>query len=292
MPNFDYRPFVDPAGGAPDFLLRSAVSSFVALTRPTRGDARRLFDLAEPLIPLCSDDALRFAAAALSDSRHAPRELVLVLAALPVAVSAAIVVRSPLLMDSELVSLIGRMGVEHARAVARRRDIGPMLRLALRGMGDREVTAILDGSEVESTAPAVERARDRLRAIMAETETATGTAPPVVADPYARLLETALSGQAPLFQTALADALLIGFAEAVRLSIDEVALSSALAGLGLPFERAFLILSAFRPGRFRDAAAIRLLMAEYRDRADLVAPAALPAPANRDEPVAPALRSA
>src|SRR5690606_33268077 len=69
--------------------------------------------------------ALRFASAALPDAREAPAGLVRRLADLPAALSAPLLMRSRVLTDIDIVTLIGRHGLPHALVLARRRGLNP-----------------------------------------------------------------------------------------------------------------------------------------------------------------------
>jgi uncharacterized protein (DUF2336 family) len=82
---------------------------------------------------------------------------------------------------------------------------------------------------------------------------------------YEKLKGTALTGNAVLFQTALADALGIEFRQAEALT-GRAAIGDLLAALKyleLPEEHAFVIAAALHPTEFGHAEAIRLFMRRY-----------------------------
>lgn len=243
-----------------DALLRAAIAAFVSLTRPSRADAGRLHDLAQPLLPLASVEALRFAAAALSDSSVAPAALVRQMAALPVSVSAPLLVRSPLLGEIDLIALIGRLGLAHARAIARRTEPGPRLAALLASLHDDDIASRI---APKGTTDRLAAARERLRAIgLGQADAAS--------QPWRNLRDTALSGAPALFQTALADALDRGFAAAGQILTREVLAIAAFRRLGLAAEQAFLLINALFPGRLADATFIRQFLADY-DALDVAA---------------------
>jgi uncharacterized protein (DUF2336 family) len=124
-----------------DRLFRAAVSGFCSMTSPTRLDASRLDQLALPLLPLVSDESRRYAAAALSRSFPGPQGLIRRLAEDEIAISAPILAASPVLGDIDLIGLIGRHGLAHAAAVARRSGLNPNIAALIRALGlaeDRE----------------------------------------------------------------------------------------------------------------------------------------------------------
>ena len=94
------------AAGKPERLLRSAVTAFSAIARPTRRETGQLDDLAVPLLGSVSDETLRFAAATLSDSPYAPPTLVRRLCDMSVDICAPLLMRSPVLTPIDLLALI------------------------------------------------------------------------------------------------------------------------------------------------------------------------------------------
>lgn len=244
-----------------DRLFRAAITAFVSLTRPTRGDAVRLYDLAEPLIAQVSVDAQRFAAAALSDSAAAPAALIRLIANLPVGVSAPVIIRSPQLTEIDLIALIGRNGLTHARAIARRPNPGSRLVTLLASLRDEEIRAQVRAPSDSAGSPA-DAVRERLRAI-ALASSAPSTDGDNDRGAWRALRDTALTGAPALFQTALADLLAIRFAEATAIASSEPHLVMALRAIGLNAEQSFLILASQFRLRYADTASIRLFVAEY-----------------------------
>lgn len=235
------------AAGKPERLLRASVTAFCSITRPTRREIAQLDDLAVPLLGSVSDDCLRFVAAALSDLPHAPPTLVRRLADQPADISAPLLMRSPVLASIDLVALIGRHGVPHARAIAARKGLDERIARLIRSIG-----------VLEETAPdKAEETRSRLRAMMRPATTATLAEPIKLrweSDPgvYLKLRSTALAGAPALFHTALADALDIPLPRAREIAEDEdiTGLITAFRALSLSQEQAFLLIHCLRPDRF------------------------------------------
>lgn len=253
------------AAGKADRLLRAAVTSFCANTRPTRGEIVQFDDLAGPLLGGASEETLRFMTAALSESSSAPPALVRRLADLPVGISAPLLMRSPVLTPIDLLALIARHGPGHGRAIALRPDLDERILLIVRTLEETR----------HKPAPASpEETRDRLRAMMQPAQDASPrpATPPVKPaqgthlrwqdEPttYLRLRSTALAGAPVLFHTALADALAIQPAQARAIveDTDPARLIVALRALSLGEEEAFLIMQCLRPVHNRHGVAIFL----------------------------------
>lgn len=241
------------AAGKADRLLRAAVTSFCATARPTRRDAAQLDDLSVPLIGSVSDETLRFAAAALSETPYAPPALIRRLADLPVEISAPLLMRSPVLTPIDLLALIARHGPSHARAIAGRPGLDRRILLLIR---------TLDIAGEASKPASADEARTTLRTMMRPTgDTAPEAAesPPIrirwEGEPgvYRKLRSAALVGAPVVFHTALAGVLGIETAEAAAMveDIDRARLIVALRALGLSAEEAFLVIQCLRPVRAR-----------------------------------------
>lgn len=132
-----------------DRLLRAAISGFCSLTKATRIDATRLDQLALPLLPLVGEETRRYAAAALSRSFPAPQGFIRRLAEEDIAISAPVLVGSPILQDIDLIGLIGRHGLSHAGAIARRANLNPNIASLIKALG-------LSNISVETPPPAVD----------------------------------------------------------------------------------------------------------------------------------------
>lgn len=278
--------FLDISAGTPGFrteqLFRGAISAFSALTRPSRSEANQLEDLVMPLLPLVSQAALRFASAALSDMRAAPAGLVRRLADLPVAVSAPLLVRSPVLTDIDFITLIGRHGLPHALVIARRPDLNPditeviqaLARIGRSAAHIAESVAPADTAPVQSAAggeTAADTVRDELRGMMRPASTAPISGEKLdwerAASAYPNLLSTAATGRRALFQTAIADAFGLDFATASKMvdAVDGRLLVTAFRALDLTPEQAFTLFALIYPGVFNSTEIIAGFLDRYRD---------------------------
>jgi uncharacterized protein (DUF2336 family) len=202
----------------------------------------------------------------------------------PVDVCAPLIVRSRALSDIDLIALIGRHGLPHARAIARRKDLNPTIAQLIKALERPTLVRVRqpepiakvagDGAEPAAAAPsppklpgdAAETARRRLRTMMLAEGEATSVNPFAGSATYSKLRETALTGNAAFFQTALADALDIDFSTARSLTEHSsyVSLLAALRALDLSEDRAFLITVAVYPREFPHPQAIRIFLDRYR----------------------------
>ncbi len=280
--------------GKAERLFRAAISAFCALTRPSRREITQLDDLTLPLFDEVSPEARRFAAAVLSESENAPPGLVKRLANEPVEISAPLLVRSRALGDVELIALIGRHGLPHAGAIARRKELNPAIASLVRAL-NRPAAQAKDATarqpeQVRSglvrSGQAADRTREQLRSIMVDKGRPSLSIPPATPETFRRLLDGALGANAAFFQTALADALGLAFDSAGRLvsGPDHFSLLVSLRALDLREAEAFLIVSAARPGSFPDVASVRLFLERYRSLERQAAVAKLAAWTKSDAP--------
>ncbi|MER8750766.1 hypothetical protein NKH57_16015 [Mesorhizobium sp. M1050] len=291
MSSSDFRQIaVRKDSGKAERLFRAAVSAFCSLTRPSRREIGQLEDLTLPLFNDVSVESRRYVAAALSECEYAPPALVRRLCEEPVDIAAPLLIRSRAVSNIDLIALIGRHGLPHARAIARRKDLNPTIADLIRALErptlvrrrEPEADAIMaDKIAPASTEPAPEQpgrgqvagiasesARRRLRSMMRTGDEATAMSADSLtgADTYVKLRETALTGNAAFFQTALADALDTDFsiARALTASQNYASLLAALRSLDLSEDRAFLITVAVYPSQFPHPQAIRTFLDRYR----------------------------
>ena len=273
-------------------LVRAAVTAFCSLTRPSRNEIAQLDDLAMPLYDQLSVETRRYMAAALSECEYAPALLVRRLCDDDVEIAAPLLIRSSLLREIDLVALIGRHGLPHARVIARRPDLDSTIAALVRALEipSMKIAAEKPLPQVAEPAPeqragsgqAAEETRDRLRMMMrpAGTERKTASESETVAihwpshlGLFDKLRSTALTGVAGLFQTALADALGIGFHQARSITETQTDkhLILALRALDLAPSDAFLLAAATFPTRYPRPEAIRRFLEEFelvhRDKA-------------------------
>ncbi len=262
------------------------MSAFCSLTRPSRREIAQLEDLTLPLFDNVSVESRRYVAAALSECEYAPAALVRRLCEETVDIAAPLLIRSRALSDIDLIALIGRHGLPHARAIARRKDLHPTITHLIRALEkptlvrvrqpeavakvpaeSDEVASVGSGAR-EAAGTAAENARRRLRSMMRDGRGSEGaTANPFVGQAtYVKLRETALSGNAAFLQTALADALEIDFSTARTLTENATyaSLLAALRAIDLSEDRAFLITVAVYPMQFPNPRAIRIFLDRYR----------------------------
>lgn len=291
MSSSDFRQIaIRTESGKAERLFRAAVSAFCSLTRPSRREIGQLEDLTLPLFDDVSVESRRYVAAALSECEYAPAALVRRLCEEPVDIAAPLLIRSRAVSDIDLIALIGRHGLPHARAIARRKDLNPTIadlirvleRPTLVRVRDPEVqapatpaAALVNAEAAEDSATAqqppgiaAENARRRLRSMMRTGDEALAARVDAFpgADTYVKLRETALTGNAAFFQTALADALDIDFSTARSLTANQnyASLLAALRSLDLSEDRAFLITVAIYPSLFPHPQAIRTYLDRYR----------------------------
>src|SRR5690606_15191667 len=143
----DFRD-IDLEHGQPhgEGLFRAAISAFAGLPHASAQEAEQLDDLAMAMADQMPRAALRFAAAALSRSDPAPRRFILSLAGELPDISAPILLHSPALGEVDLIALIARHGLPHARLIARRQSLHPAIAALAR--------ALLSGTGEDEPAPA------------------------------------------------------------------------------------------------------------------------------------------
>ena len=273
-------------------LFRASVSAFCSLTRPSRREIAQLEDLTLPLFEYVSVESRRYVAAALSESPYAPTGLVKLLCDQSVDIAAPLLMRSKVLGDIDLIALIGRHGLGHARAIARRPDLHPTIAKLAKALEKKKViemnsneqkaktdlgqnvtplrlepATLPDVSQSPSPGEVAENARRQLRSMMIATDAATTSAVAYFngQTAYFKLRETALTGNAAFFQTALADALEIDFATARSIvgSTSYHSLMTGLRALDLRDEQAYLIVAAVYPPQFVHPESIRLFLSRY-----------------------------
>lgn len=225
-----------------DDLLGAAIAAFASITRPGRHDAHQLEDLAFPLIERATTRGKRQAAHALAQIEDAPRRLVLSLANEPVEISAPILLRSAVLRSEDLLDIISKNGIDHARAIARRQSDDPLLKNVLRSFNDPAIDRLLALQEnlagLEPNRPVTSEDTSNK---VAESPIQT---PSFSAPDY--LIDTALLIDDQIFRTALADSLDVSFDRADRIigQWPETHLPIALRALGMSASEAFMIMSA------------------------------------------------
>jgi uncharacterized protein (DUF2336 family) len=262
--------------GSQERLLRAAVYAFCSLPRPSRREIAQLDDLALPLIEKASIETRRYVAAALSEVAEAPPGLVRRLCDEPVAVAAPLLMRSRELCDIDLIALIGRHGMDHARAIARRADLNPRIAKLISALEELEASAT--PAPASGKLDRAEETRQKLREMMTPTQPQQAQFVPVQPDPlpalarwratpgaYDKLRSAALTGLKDLFGQTLARTLGISLAQGVALvgEAGRYDLPIALRALELRQEEAFLLAACVFGASYAHPEAIRHFLDRY-----------------------------
>ncbi|MEP7456998.1 DUF2336 domain-containing protein [Phyllobacterium sp. SB3] len=266
----EFRALEDRSGGSKaDDLLTASITAFCCVARPAKSDAQQLEDLAVPLLPLTSPRVRRHAAAVLSELTHAPRRLIMALAEDDVDISAPILLRSPVLKTADLLDIIRRKGLGHARAIARRATTDPLLLDALHSFDDAALERTLAFQPpVEAESPAVPQSerlretRQALKELMLSSDIGQSD-DQALAD---RLIDAALLDETATFHAEFAQALDLGVENTSRIIGRglNAELTIAFASLGLSAEAAHLILTGLFGLVHKDLHSLRLFVQSYR----------------------------
>ncbi|MGB8819190.1 MAG: DUF2336 domain-containing protein [Rhizobiaceae bacterium] len=260
--------------------MRAAVSAFVDLSRPSKRDGNQIEDLALPILPFVSVSAKRFICAALAENRNAPLRLVKTLCDSPVDICAPLLLKSPVLMPVDLVTVIGRHGKEHARIIACRTHLPNEVIEALAGVDDDVVRQrISDGNAALETHANVKPANadDARRLLvdlalsMADTRGATvqsaDAATQVSGDGFSveRLIRLALHEKTEILATALADDIGLPYGRCMRMirRLGSGELLTSLRALGLNSNQAFVVVCAQNPLAGSSKTEIRLFLERF-----------------------------
>jgi uncharacterized protein (DUF2336 family) len=295
-----FRPLESPQNRK-DEIVTAAISAFVGRTRPTRFEANQLEDLVLPILPYTEPATRRLAAACISHTPHAPHGLVMRLCEEETEVCAALLLRSPVLQDADLIGLVDNRGVTFARVIARRPILTQKIRNLLLTLGDPMIATALhaDKAALPELHPAIaadpteiseklEAARNALRDMMRlKAEPARHNAPERLREASqktalsapssrftarrepqqlaARLRATALLSDDSFFITTLADLHGLSFERAksiVQRSMPSE-LIMALHAAGLTAADSFIIISAYYPAIAKEKHEIALFIARY-----------------------------
>jgi uncharacterized protein (DUF2336 family) len=256
-----------------DRLFSAAISAFCSLPRPTSQDIDQLEDLVMPLFRQASEKTLRFACASLSECKTAPIGLVRALCHEKSEICAPLLVRYEGFTEADLITMISRHGIGHARIIAHRKKLHPVVRDLLIAQGNEEIAALLeskvpDKAEVQKSTSLrqpgetnarqtgkAERVRSQLRTMLAQNDVLENR-PTHIGDEHIKLRQnlrsTAFLDNPAFFETALADALGIDFgaAKTATSSGSWQRLAVALKALNISDSEAFLLAFAKFPGLF------------------------------------------
>lgn len=242
-------------------LFRASISAFSNIPRPSRNEIAQIDDLAMGLYDDVSREGRHYAASVLSKCDDVPPRLLERLANEPVDISAPILISSKALSDVNLISLISKHGLSHARVIARRKNINPVILDLIRLLN---VKAAHEQAErlarTKVTGPVLDEVRDQLRSLVSH-----GARPSAGAETYRTLRDAALVPAPDAFPQALSRILDITEHRARRLSEASTYtdLLVGLRSLALTEEQAFFIVAALYPAEISYDAAIRLFVERY-----------------------------
>ncbi|WP_173931125.1 hypothetical protein [Chelativorans sp. Marseille-P2723] len=259
-----------------EHVFRAALSAYCTLDRPTSYETAQLDDLAIGLFDAVPSEARRFAAAVLCDAAPAPPRLLRRLCDEPVEISAPLLLRSRALSDVDLIALISKHGLGHARIIARRNGLNPVIATLIRALVARAETAqeaLGAEAPVQQEDGSLDEIRRRLRKLMqeeheksdADVNEATVSARLTTRDKFIALRESALASEGSRFTAALASALRLP-PECARNLASGTTYSQLLVGLRameLTPEEAFLLTALKFPAQVTHRSAIKNFLDRY-----------------------------
>lgn len=245
-------------------LFRAAIAAYCCLSHPTKAETAQLEDLALPLYASVSEEGLRYVAAALSECPAPPAALVKRLCMERVEIAAPLIVRTAVLTDADLISLIARKGAAHARVIGRRKTLNPAIAALIAQIEKRaasnEQPAALVAAQANDKAEAT---RDQLRGMMAPSKATTAGVRPIHL--YPRMRAAVLNDDREQMVTLLSENLDLDRDTAIALlrpgSVS--LLITSLRALALTGEQALLIVACAVPSYFARPDAARQLVASF-----------------------------
>jgi len=117
-----------------DVVLMATVTSFESLAFPSKSELRQFAELFAPLFQASSEESKRQAAAALSQCERLPQAVALFIGSQPIGIAAIFLTRSASIDDDTLITIARSQGAAHARAIAQRDNLSPVVIDALVGM--------------------------------------------------------------------------------------------------------------------------------------------------------------
>jgi uncharacterized protein (DUF2336 family) len=140
-----------------DVVLMATVTSFEALSKPTRIELRQFAELFRPLYDHSSPDARRQAVAALSRLETLPQAVCFFIGSQPINIAALFLSQSPAISDATLIDVARSQGQAHAHAIATRENLSPIVVDALAALHDgSSYKRRKDEPEVEAAAAVLE----------------------------------------------------------------------------------------------------------------------------------------
>jgi uncharacterized protein (DUF2336 family) len=110
-----------------DVVLMATVTSFEALSNPSRLELKQFSELFRPLFENSGQDARRQAVAALSRLSTLPQAVCFFIGAQPINVAALFLSQSPSISDQTLIDIARSQGEAHARVIATRASLSPIV---------------------------------------------------------------------------------------------------------------------------------------------------------------------
>ncbi len=119
-----------------DVVLMATVTSFEALSTPTRVEMKQFAELFRPLYEQSTPEARRQAVAALSRLETLPQAVCFFVGSQPIATAAIFLSQSIAITDATLIDIARSQGEAHARAIATRANLSPIVVDALAALHD------------------------------------------------------------------------------------------------------------------------------------------------------------
>lgn len=110
-----------------DVVLMATVTSFESLSNPSRTELRQFAELFRPLYENSTNEARRQAVAALSRCHTLPQPVCFFIGSQPIAVAAIFLAQSVAIDDRTLIDIARSQGAAHARAIATRDELSPIV---------------------------------------------------------------------------------------------------------------------------------------------------------------------
>lgn len=162
-----------------DVVLMATVTSFEALSTPTRIELKQFAELFRPLFEQSSPEARRQAVAALSRLETLPQAVCFFVGSQPITTAAIFLSQSTAISDTTLIDVARSQGEAHARAIATRANLSPIVVDAL--------AALHDGSSYRRSVKPAEDAELSQADAVSDPSTAAGATQVAAEEPAPRV---------------------------------------------------------------------------------------------------------
>lgn len=250
-----------------DVVLMATITSYEQMAHPSKADMKRFTDLLEPLFRASSEDACRQAAAALSQCAVLPPAVCLFIGSQPISIAAIFLTRSTAIDDETLIAIAKSEGSAHARAIASRENLSPVVVDTLVGLryGSTLLSthtvpkywvtpapASATATAIAATPNAADRVREELRSLVTrnQAQDAGGFGLPDATNIHEALfVRFGRERDGLSFLRVLTDVLSCSrwMAERIMLDLSGTQLATTLVALGLRYEDISLVLRSFYP---------------------------------------------